>query len=432
MVPRSHPESVEPARQSTLPAALGWTTSPWRSALIGGTTIWVGVRVVLTAVAAIAQIMRTGPSLSDPLGSRTIDGAGGGFFAMLHHWDSNYFLDIAANGYFHAGAAPGLPGFFPGYPLAARVLADAFSAGSPTPAGIALAMWLISAAASLTAAVVLWRLAEILGGRRMSAPAVVLFLAGPYSVFLAANYSEGLYAAFAIAAWYCAVKGRWALAGLWCAGASFTRINGVFLIAALVVLNVMQRRRSGRPLLAPAAAWPVLAIAGVGAYFGWLAARTGDLFAWNTAQSVGWGRGLHWPWQAFYQTAGRVLFASTIDRRFQFAMDIGFAAVVLIALLVWWRRGAWPEIIYAGLTLAALITSTTFVSLARNCALLFPLVFIVAEASGMSPRLASGADVRESRTESGLNRAARVGLLAAWFGLFLMNTTLFAFGFWTD
>ena len=82
------------------------------------------------------------------------------------------------------------------------------------------------------------------------------------------------------------------------------------------------------------------------AYFGYLTFRTGDLLAWSDAQTLGWGRTLQWPWEALYQTAGRVLFASTPDRRFQFAMDLLFAAVIVVAVIVLARRTQWPEVTY--------------------------------------------------------------------------------------
>ena len=243
----------------------------------------------------------------------------------------------------------------------------------------------------------------------------MLLVTGPYSVFLFADYSESVFLAFAVAAWYCAVMDRWALVGVFAAAATFTRINGVFLVAAMLVLYVQQRRRTGAPVIAAALWWLPVACTGVVAYFGYLTFRTGDLLAWSHAQTLGWGGPLHWPWEAFYQTAGRVLFASTPDRRFQFAMDLLFAAVIVVAVIVLARRRQWPEVTYLGLTLIALTTSSTYVSLARNSVTLFPLTILIAVTITHPPR-----------------RAMKPVILAAWWTLFAVNTTLFAFGYWTD
>jgi hypothetical protein len=187
----------------------------------------------------------------------------------------------------------------------------------------------------------------------------------------------------------------------------------VFLVAALLVMYIQRRRRAGVLVIAPALLWLPLACTGIAAYFGYLTIRTGDLLAWSHAQTLGWGRTLHWPWEAFYQTTGRVLLASTPDRRFQFAMDLLFAVMFTVAVVVLARRKQWPEATYLGLTLVALTTSSTFVSLARNSVTLFPLTILIAVTQPP-------------------HRAMKPVLLAAWWTLFAVNTTLFAFGYWTD
>jgi hypothetical protein len=103
-----------------------------------------------------------------------------------------------------------------------------------------------------------------------------------------------------------------------------------------------------------------------------------DLFAWTTAQAIRWHREFHLPWKVFYQTAGRVLFASTTDRRLQFGLDLVFALLLLGAIALWVKRRDRPAGVYAGLTVAALTTSFTVVSLARNSLTVFPMVILLA------------------------------------------------------
>ena len=110
-----------------------------------------------------------------------------------------------------------------------------------------------------------------------------------------------------------------------------------------------------------------------------------------------------------------MLFASTPDRRFQFTMDLLFAAVIMVAVIVLARRRQWPEVTYLGLTLIALTTSSTYVSLARNSLTLFPLTILIAVTITHPP-----------------HRAMKPVILTAWWTLFAVNTTLFAFGYWTD
>ena len=388
-------------------------TDSWRTAIAAVLPIWFAVRAAVAVESLAVMWTRKGPSVTDRAGSPVLDTAGDGFFAVLAHWDSGYYLAIASGGYFAPDGPPNLAAFFPGYPLAARGLSDLLTLGSSTTGSLVVSMWLISTAASLVAAVVLWRVMQMID-RRAAVLATLLLLAGPYSIFLFANYAEPLFLALAISAWYCGLRERWWLAGLWCGCAGLVRINGVFLLAGLIALYVAQQRRSGRRVLSRGAFWPALAAIGVVGYFGYLAVRTGDLFAWNTAQSAGWGRRLGWPWEAFYQTAGRVLFASTLDRRLQFAFDLVMAGLMLGAVAVWVRRRQWASAVFAGTMLVALTTSFTFVSLARNSVTVFPLVVLLA-CSLVTAR-----------------PWVRRLVLGACIALFALNGTLFALGYWTD
>lgn len=389
--------------------------SPWRAAFASAGLTWFGVKLFLSLISVIVTIVRRGISLSDRAGNPTLDSAASGFFGTLHHWDSSYFAEIAVHGYFAPNSPATFRAFFPGYPLLARELSELPNFGAATGPRVVLAMWIISSAASFGAAVLIFRLAERLHSRQVACWSVVFLLAGPYSVFLFADYSESLFLLFAIAAWYLAVSGRWALVAPLAAAATFTRINGVFLVAALLVMYVVQTRAAGKPVLTCRLWWFPAACSGIIAYFGYLAIRTGDGLAWFHAQANGWGHGLSFPWQTFYQTAGRVLFASTPDRRLQFGLDIVFVGLIVLGVIVFVRRKKWPEVTYLGLTVLAFATSFTFVSAARNSVTLFPLSILVAF----------------ELTSIG-GRPRRAAVLASSIILFGVNTTLFANGYWTD
>jgi hypothetical protein len=399
-----------------------WPRSPWRQAVLSGSLIWLSVKSFVSLVSLIVVVLRHGPAATDPAGHSLPPLTGSGFFGALHHWDSAYFLSIAGNGYFPPGAGSSVQAFFPGFPLLSRAASDALTLGASTEVSLVVAMWLVGGLASLGATIVLYRLADERdrladerAGERVATLTALLFLAGPYSVFLFANYSESLFLLFAVAAWYCGLRDRWQLVGMFAAAATFTRINGVFLVAALLVMYVVRRRRAGLPVATRTLCWLPVACAGIAGYFLYLLIRTGDPVAWLHAQGAGWGRGFSWPWEAFYQTAGRVLFASTVDRRLQFGLDIVFVAAIALAIIVFLRRRQWPEVTYLGLTVLAFSTSFTFVSAARGSVTLFPIVILAAQT-----------------ILGGRSKAFRVVLLGAWLTLFVVNTLLFANGFWTD
>ncbi|HXR44202.1 MAG TPA: hypothetical protein VN759_05300, partial [Pseudolysinimonas sp.] len=148
-------------------------------------------------------------------------------------------------------------------------------------------LWIAPLVASLVAGIAFWRLVADRFGDRVALVATVLLLAGPYSVFLLAGYSEALFLAFAIPAWLCASRGRWIAAGILTAFASFTLINGVFLAAALVVLVAIVLHHAGRHWFWRAVGLGAIGVTGAAAYLVYLWVKTGDLFAWTTAQYVG-------------------------------------------------------------------------------------------------------------------------------------------------
>ena len=104
----------------------------------------------------------------------------------------------------------------PGYPVGARWLAvriDRRQAQAPHGylSGAQLfSRWLGAACA----AVLIWRLAADEADAPIADRAVLILLAGPYAVFLMASYSEGVFLAFALAAWLAGRRDRWWLAGL--------------------------------------------------------------------------------------------------------------------------------------------------------------------------------------------------------------------------
>jgi hypothetical protein len=345
--------------------------TPWRRALLGGGGVWLASRIFITGIALLAHAATH---------SRHTD-----FFRLLFHWDSNYLRAIALHGYFSPHSDPtSWVAFFPGYPALSRAVDAALEPAGPTPATLAVAMWIVTLVASLAAAVLVWRLAEVTvdsgpaGSTRgvwVAAGATALVLAGPYALFLAASYGEALFLALAVGAWLCATRKHWLWAGLLAAGASFVRPNGLFLAAAIVVMylvSVRGERFRLRSLLAT-----LIGFAGTALYFAYLFANTGSLLVWSRAEAT-WGRALEWPWITFYQTAGRVLYASSFDRRIQFGFDLVFAAIVIVAIILFVRRRRWTEVTYLGLTALSLMTSYSYLSLARNTSVLFPIAFLVA------------------------------------------------------
>lgn len=378
----------------------------WGRALLWGGTLWLASRVFITSIAFLTQYLRPDNGL--------IGSSSSWLFRVLFHWDSSYFRGIALHGYFSDNSASSWPAFFPGYPLAARGVALAIDPSGPGAQAVAIGMWIVPLVASLAAAVLLFRLADARLSGTGAIKATALFVFWPYALFLVASYSEALFLAFAIGAWLCGTRDRWLAAGLLAAAASVTRPNGVFLAAALLVMYLVRQRSSGRPVVTWKLGAVAIGFSGAVAYFVYLFSVTGSFLVWTRSQAE-WNRSLEWPWVTLVQTAGRMLYASSLDRKIQFGLDLVFAALLVAAIIYFVRTRRWPEVTYLALTAVSLMTSLSYVSLARNTITLFPIV--IALAGVLQP--------------PGRRRLYWV-VLAVSALVLAFNTRQFALGLWAD
>jgi hypothetical protein len=163
------------------------------------------------------------------------------------------------------------------------------------------------------------------------------------------------------------------------AGAAIVRINGLFLAAGLAVMFVLAARAAGRRIIRPEAlalTLPLLATAG---YFGWMRATTGRWTTWFEVQERGWARTTTWPWTTLVHSAKRLLTVEPWPVRYQDWLEMVFAALLVLGVVVLFRRRRWPEFVYVGLTAGSLLTSSYYVSIPRSMLVCFPLIVIAAE-----------------------------------------------------
>ena len=343
-------------------------TAPSKTPLRPVLGVWLASRVAVALAGLVGLLALSAgpvPALAGPV-------------ARWARWDVDLLRKVAEHGY--AGYPErypdqGIEAFFPGFPLllrAVHVLVPDW-----TVAGL-----LISLAASAVACVVLARLAELDGvdGRR----AVLLLVTSPWAVFLFAGYSEALFLACALWGWLFARQDRWVAASVLVALASTVRISGVFLAIGLVVQYLVAHRGRLRPDAA-ALALPFLA---VGAYFAYLGAITGDVLRWQAAQELGWGRTFTLPWDAFSTTLAAARYGMQgAEYGWSFAAEIVavLVGVVLTVVLLVLRR--WGEATYVGLSVAALATSTYYLSVGRATLLWWPLFVLLALAASKRPEV---------------------------------------------
>jgi hypothetical protein len=300
-----------------------------------------------------------------------------GVRALVGIWDAGIFLAIADGGY-PLDDDPFRAAFFPGWPLAERIASLPLSMVVDQEAAFVAGGVLLTSGLSLVAALLLHRIAYAQFGRAAASWAVVLLMAWPSAAFLTTLYSESLYLVAAMGAWLLATQRRWAAAGLLCGVASFTRVTGVFLCIALVVMYLTTAARGRERFRWADVGGVLLGGWGVVAYFAYLFASTGDLMAWSHSQAAGWDRRTVAPWSSLQATWA--LMTSTeldnADWRWQMLADIVIVVVVVALAVVMAMRRYWPELTLTVLTLGTVITSTSYISVTRYTLSIFPLMVL--------------------------------------------------------
>ena len=302
------------------------------------------------------------PNWWEPKLVLTAPGFGDSLGGLVRSYDASWYATIAEHGYdagpFDASAQHNWA-FFPLQPLLWRGASKV--TGELALTGIALANLCF-----LIALVVVHRLTLALDFAPPTADRAVLALAlFPVSYFFALPWTEALFLLLSASCFLAALRARWWLAGVLAALASITRLNGLFLLAALAILLWQARDRIPRTAWLSLALAP-LAFAGFAAH---LHAVTGDALAFvhiqgafarpahPTREAIEWAiRRWDWViegWNFRWLNAG--------------AMLAGAGAAIWLA---WKRRLACA--VFLALGLAAPLGTATVMSGARYAIGLFP------------------------------------------------------------
>jgi Mannosyltransferase (PIG-V) len=289
-------------------------------------------------------------------------------FDGTDRWDARWFLLIAEQGYVDESAAV----FFPGYPLAIRVIDHL------TPLASLGAALLVSNVAFLGALVTLYRLSVAEFDEATARRSVVLLTFFPTSFFFLAPYSESMYLLTSLLAFRWARNEHWEMAGLAGAVAWATRSIGATLAPALLLEASRRRPPPARRWIALIALPAIVPIA----YLGWWWAQAGDPLVPLATQSewyrepmfplVSLGRGLAIGLQAL----GDALWLPE-------AGDVLLTIVPLMVLALGWRRLPSPSYtLYAALgflvPFSLAIPDRPLFSMSRFVIVLFPVAWIAA------------------------------------------------------
>ncbi len=287
---------------------------------------------------------------------------------VFSQWDVVHFTAIAGSGYQELTQAA----FFPGLPL---LMAFFQLVGVPPILTGMLASLLASGLAA-------WALYRLTGGGVAGTVAAIVWSFAPMAVFGFVAYTEAPFCAFAFWAWFQARKGNWGLAAGLAAGACLFRVSGLFLIGALGLLALIGFTGSSWGARLRRIAWLLIPTAVSAAYTVYLKVVFGSWTSWFEAQSEGWARAFHWPWEAWATTWRVIMPGSGYEAQAGiFRWEIAAIVIGVIVTVVAFRRHRAPEASWVGIQVLAFSCQVWFFSVARSMLGWFPLFSSIGEFS---------------------------------------------------
>jgi hypothetical protein len=339
------------------------------------------------------------PQMSTDVSRRPLD--------LFRHWDANWYLTIARDGYLRTKDGALSSAFFPLYPLLMRLVSFVCH-------DLRLAGYLVSNACLYGACLMLWKLVARDDRRAETADrAVLFFLFNPVAFFYSTIYSESLFFLLLVSTVYFATDRRWIAAGRCGYFASLTRPVGILLVIVLAFQFVLPYLRRTSNERGPTR-WPApdvlpflgsLCLAGLGLeiYLVYLATHLGDPLAFLHAESH-WRRGFAPPWTAWKTAQEYGQFSALWLRE---ATTIGVYALVLGVAMKLRPTYSLLCLIYMTVYLCA----GHLESIPRFLSVLFPFYITLARVAVRWPRL-------------------EPFLLAGSVMLLTLSTILFVNGYW--
>jgi len=288
---------------------------------------------------------------------------------MWARWDSSWYLSIATSGYEYLAGQPSNVGHFPLYPLLIRTL----SISSQDLAVLVVIGWIIANTATLVAFYLLYRLILLDDGPDVGRRTIWLLAFFPTSFYLSTVYSEGLFLALTVAAFYAARRRRWLAAGLLGGLSALTRSIGVFLVLPLAWEWYQQRPRRW------SAALPLLLIPlGLVTHMIYLGFRFGDPLIYSSAQT-NWGRSTSLSVAIEHINGLMADPVSFLRGRGVTTYEVLFLLLAMLLLIVVLRKQRLSYGIFAGYAIAIPLTSFLTAGIPRYMIVAFPLFIALAQ-----------------------------------------------------
>lgn len=287
-------------------------------------------------------------------------------------WDSEWYLLIADHGYASyeyfkdAGGGKYLEQdsakFFPGYPIAIRVLT--FITGNSVLSG-----FLISNISALLFLYFFLRLASRFMSTENAVNAAILYIVFPTSLFLSAVYAESMFLAAIVAAFLFIEERKLWFAVMACAVAVLTRPQGALALPALVWLaweKFETRRGIATAVIIGGVCIPLIG------YLMYIDHTFGSM-SWISQSQNYWRGEMKYPLYAFVRFFQNQI---AIHGQHNSIIDFTFAVLQIIVLIFSFRRIPFPYTLYSLIALLFPLSSSLF-SFSRLCLANFPFFLVL-------------------------------------------------------
>jgi len=280
--------------------------------------------------------------------------------------DAWYYRQIAVSGYEPRspdGTLKNTWAFFPLYPLLVRALGGGDGASFSTVAVVTSNVALLAALFAVAAA------GRELGASDDDVERAAWYMAlFPTSYFFSLPMTESVFLLLSAATFLAAARQRWWIAGVFGALTSATRVIGISLLPALLLLPFQRGQRPSKKQL-----WLLLVPLGMGAFVVYLYLRTGDPLAFIHAQTL-WGRG------APSSSGDSILqHGLVVSKPWNFvALNLAAAILMIAAGCAFLMRRQWSYAAYTLMSVAIPLSTGSLQSIARYALVDFPMFFWLA------------------------------------------------------
>lgn len=271
-------------------------------------------------------------------------------------WDSGWYVHIAQTGYMDAGTIA----FFPLYPLLMRLLGAL--TGSPYIAGV-----IISNVCLMIACIFLYRLVMLDSGNMdTSLNSVKYLVLYPTAFVLSGVFTESLYLALILVAFYYAKKDKWYVAGLAGFFLAMTRSIGVFVFLPMAY-EYFKPKGFNLKKIKPDAVYLLLIPIGLLVFMGYNFYLMGDPLAFLHSEG-NWGKYVGNPLYNLYEG----LIAMKIN---------AFIPLIVLAMITIFYKEIGFSYWLVGVYSILIPLSATFGGMHRYSLVVFPLYIILAKLS---------------------------------------------------